>query len=251
MEAVAELVKLTPLLGRKPLELSGGQQQRTALARALAKNAKLVLLDEPLANLDYKLREELRAELPKIFEASGGIFVYATAEPEEALLLGGNTATLKEGRVTAFGPTVSVYRHPATLDTAATFSDPPLNTLDMVKAGAVFRHPTHGTEIPVPSAYSAAPDGPYTVAVRPHHLFLTPQGEASIPLVGTVGVTEITGSESFIHVTCSGSEWTILEHGIHDHPPGHTVNFHTEPRHLMVFHDDGQAVLAQTPAAAA
>ena len=93
------------MLTRKPLELSGGQQQRCALARALVKGAGLVLLDEPLANLDYKLREELRAEIPRIFEASGAIFVYATTEPEEALLLGGNTATLWEGRVTQFGPT--------------------------------------------------------------------------------------------------------------------------------------------------
>ena len=75
-------------------QLSGGQQQRTALARAIVKNAGLVLLDEPLANLDYKLREELREELPRIFSATGAIFVYATTEPHEALLLGGNTATL-------------------------------------------------------------------------------------------------------------------------------------------------------------
>ena len=101
----AALMKLTPLLDRKPLELSGGQQQRTALARAIVKQADLVLLDEPLANLDYKLREELREELPRIFSATGAIFVYATTEPLEALLLGGSTATLAQGRVTQFGPT--------------------------------------------------------------------------------------------------------------------------------------------------
>ena len=87
----AKLLKLEPYLNRTPLQLSGGQQQRTAIARALVKGADLVLLDEPLANLDYKLREELRTELPRIFEASGAIFVYATTEPSEALLLGGRT----------------------------------------------------------------------------------------------------------------------------------------------------------------
>src|SRR4029077_11355957 len=107
-----------------PLELSGGQQQRTAIARALVKRAELVLLDEPLANLDYKLREELREELPRIFARSGAILVYATTEPSEALLLGGNTATLHEGRVTQFGPTVEVFRKPADLTTAQAFSDP-------------------------------------------------------------------------------------------------------------------------------
>lgn len=115
----AALLKLEPYLKRTPLQLSGGQQQRTAIARALVKGADLVLLDEPLANLDYKLREELRTELPKIFEASGAIFVYATTEPSEALLLGGSTVCLWEGQVLQVGQTSRVYRHPET------FSRPP------------------------------------------------------------------------------------------------------------------------------
>jgi ABC-type sugar transport system ATPase subunit len=100
------------------------------------KNAGLVLLDEPLANLDYKLREELRIEIPKIFEASGAIFVYATTEPEEALLLGGNTAALWEGRVTEFGPTPEVYRQPVDATTARVFSDPRMNFVQISKTGA-------------------------------------------------------------------------------------------------------------------
>src|SRR5215218_1157797 len=132
----ARLLRLDPYLDRKPLNLSGGQQQRTAIARALVKRADLVLLDEPLANLDYKLREELREELPRVFAASGAIFVYATTEPSEALLLGGNTATLFQGRVTQFGPTPQVYRQPHDLVTAQVFSDPPLNTLTATKSGA-------------------------------------------------------------------------------------------------------------------
>ncbi len=138
MRKAAELLKLGPYLDRTPLNLSGGQQQRTALARALVKNASLVLMDEPLANLDYKLREELRQELPRIFAQSGAIFVYATTEPSEALLLGGNTAALSEGRITQFGPTVEVYRHPVDLTTAKTFADPPLNFIDLVKSEGNF-----------------------------------------------------------------------------------------------------------------
>ena len=103
---VAELLQLTQMLGRMPDTLSGGQQQRVALARALVKKADLVLLDEPLANLDYKLREELRAELPALFAAMGAVLVYATTEPTEALVLGGNTVCLHEGRVEQFGPTL-------------------------------------------------------------------------------------------------------------------------------------------------
>ena len=114
----AELLKLTEFLDRTPLNLSGGQQQRTALARALVKGAELVLLDEPLANLDYKLREELRVELPRLFAETGAVFVYATTEPHEALLLGGKTITLHEGAVTQFGPTIDVYNQPVDLQTA-------------------------------------------------------------------------------------------------------------------------------------
>ena len=90
---VAELLKLSAMLNKKPDELSGGQQQRTALARALVKDSDLILLDEPLANLDFKLREELREELPKLFEDRDCIVVYATTEPSDALMIGGNTAT--------------------------------------------------------------------------------------------------------------------------------------------------------------
>ena len=143
---VASLLRLEPYLDRTPLALSGGQQQRTAIARALVKGADLVLLDEPLANLDYKLREELRAELPRIFEVSGAIFVYATTEPSEALLLGGRTICLSEGRALQVGGTSSVYRRPDSIRVAELFSDPPLNTVGIEKKnGAVdLRRWRHG-----------------------------------------------------------------------------------------------------------
>ena len=132
---IAELLQLTPFLRRRPSELSGGQQQRTALARALVKDADLVLLDEPLANLDYKLREGLREELPRLFADRPSTVVYATSEPSEALLLGGHTATVHEGRITQYGPNGTVYRHPVDLTTARVFSDPPINTAEVVKRG--------------------------------------------------------------------------------------------------------------------
>src|SRR5712664_3586149 len=133
VQEAANLLRLEPYMNRTPLQLSGGQQQRTAIARALVKGADLVLLDEPLANLDYKLREELRTELPRIFEASGAIFVYATTEPSEALLLGGNTVCMWEGQILQAGDTSKVYRHPDTMRVAQVFSDPPLNIVGIEK----------------------------------------------------------------------------------------------------------------------
>jgi glycerol transport system ATP-binding protein len=198
----AEMLKLTPMLTRKPLELSGGQQQRCALARALVKGAGLVLLDEPLANLDYKLREELRVEIPRIFEASGAIFVYATTEPEEALLLGGNTATLWEGRVTQFGPTPQVYRQPADATTARVFSDPPMNFVplqggaspELWRAGPCARR----------RGFDRLPDGSYTAGFRANHMHLNKHSGDAVELSCTVAVTEITGSESFLHLRHGG-----------------------------------------------
>ena len=121
------------------------------IARALVKGADLVLLDEPLANLDYKLREELRAELPRIFEVSGAIFVYATTEPSEALLLGGRTICLSEGRALQVGGTSSVYRRPDSIRVAELFSDPPLNTVGIEKKNGAVTYGGGGTAPPTGS----------------------------------------------------------------------------------------------------
>ena len=245
----AALLRLTPYLDRMPLSLSGGQQQRTALARAIAKNAALVLLDEPLANLDYKLREELRAELPRIFAETGAIFVYATTEPHEALLLGGRTATLSEGMVTQFGPTIDVFRRPDDLVTAKTFSDPPLNTVVAQKDGAAFLLEA-GMRIDVPAPFMHLADGNYTLAFQPHHLSLEPGGTTAVPVRSTVLVTEITGSESFIHLDLAGVRWVMLTHGIRTIPAGEEVVVFIDTRHLMVFDADGRSMSAMSKLAA-
>lgn len=237
----AELLRLTPYLDRTPLSLSGGQQQRTALARAIVKNAGLVLLDEPLANLDYKLREELRAELPKIFAESGAIFVYATTEPSEALLLGGNTATLSEGRVTQFGKTIEVYRRPADLITARTFADPPLNVIDAVKRDGKLMI-GEAAMADVPGHLSAIADGPVTIAFQPHHLSLAAVGPQAAPLLARTIITEIAGSESFVHLDYGPARWVMLAPGIHDLETGTEPTIYLDTRHLMAFGADGRAI---------
>jgi glycerol transport system ATP-binding protein len=244
----ADLMRLGPYLDRLPLSLSGGQQQRTALARAIAKGSSVVLLDEPLANLDYKLREELRAELPRIFAATGSIFVYATTEPMEALLLGGNTATLSEGRVTQFGPTIDVYRAPVDLQTARTFSDPPLNTMVLNKRGSRFLL-DGGVVLPVPHGLTQIADGTYTIGFQPHHLFLH-SSEGAVPIPVRVLLTEITGSESFVHVAFADVRWVMLASGIHHFEADQMIEVFLDPRHLMIFDLTGRSLLANQKQAA-
>ncbi|MFQ1699486.1 ABC transporter ATP-binding protein [Loktanella agnita] len=240
VEEAADILQLRPMLHRRPHELSGGQQQRTALARAIAKESKAVFLDEPLANLDYKLREELREQLPALFAGRGAVVVYATSEPEEALLLGGTTALMHDGNVVQFGPTAEIYRQPKNLTAAKVFSDPPINVANVTKAGK--------TLIMGDSArwdYAAlkeAPDGDYQLAVRPHHVTPKPTRKNTVALKGRVLVTELSGSESSAHFAMSDANWVSLSHGVHPYQIGADHPFYLDPSACMLFDKDGQMI---------
>ena len=230
---VAELLQLSPMLDRRPLELSGGQQQRTALARALVKDSDLVLLDEPLANLDYKLREELRDELPKLFKDRGATVVYATSEPSEALLLGGHTACLHEGRMIQFGETAAVYRRPDNLLAAKVFSDPPINSAAVTLREGRF-HLNNTADWP---AEAGLADGDYIMAIRPHQVTPAemPPPRQSVRVEGTVLVTEISGSESVVRFDLDGHTWISRSQGIHAAPVGARAAFHIDTGKCLYF----------------
>ncbi len=235
----ARILQLTPMLSRRPQELSGGQQQRTALARAIAKESRAVFLDEPLANLDYKLREELRDQLPELFAGRGAVVVYATSEPEEALLLGGQTALMQDGQVAQFGPTAEIYRNPASLTAAEVFSDPPINSARVTKQGTVVRLDT-GVSWGVSGVAAGLADGEYTVAVRPNYVLPVRSERATVPLRGRVAVTELSGSESSAHFTMGDINWVSLSHGTHPYEVGDEHDFYLDPSHCFYFGADGK-----------
>src|SRR5262245_39802215 len=238
----AELLRLAPMLQRRPSELSGGQQQRTAIARAIVKDSDLILLDEPLANLDYKLREELRDELPRFFAGRDCIVVYATTEPTEALLFGGNTATLNAGRVTQFGPTAAIYRRPADLVSARVFSDPPINTAPVTKRGSDVLI-GDAIRLPVGAAAAGLPDGEYTIGIRPHHVRPQARNGAAASIEGTVLIAELSGSESALHVDLSGQTWVSQSHGIHPFKVGSSAKLYVDMDHAFFFDLDGRLVV--------
>jgi len=239
----AAMLRLDGLLDRLPDALSGGQQQRTALARALVKEADLLLLDEPLVNLDFKLREELREELRALFETRRTIVVYATTEPLEALMIGGDTLVLDQGRLLQAGPTVSVYRTPACVRVGEVFSDPPINLIagdvgaDDIRLGGAILLPRRG------HLRVLAP-GAYRFGVRAHHLSVDRRHGDEVAVEGTVVLDEINGSETFIHVELGDALWVVQEEGVHGFGLGERIRFFLDPRHVFAFAPDGALVAA-------
>lgn len=238
---MAELLKLSPMLDRRPSELSGGQQQRTAMARALVKDADLVLLDEPLANLDFKLREELRDELPRLFADRECVVVYATTEPVEALLFGGRTATLHQGRVTQFGATGDVYRNPKDLISAEVFSEPPINHAVVKKDGSTLSF-DGGASWAAQGAAADLADGTYTVGLRPHHVTPAQSGAQPIEVEGNVLVTELSGSESVVHFKVGDRTWVSQSHGIHPFEVGQDAKLYADISQAFYFDTSGQLI---------
>src|SRR5262249_54706393 len=155
----------------------------TAIARALIKEADLLLLDEPLVNLDYKLREELRAEMGAIFKRREATVVYATTEPLEALMLGGSTAVLDQGRLLQFGPTLAVYHLPGGGGVRALCGDPPMNLLPARIEGGSARL-ADGPALPLAEHMRALAAGDYRLGVRANHVGLgaVKAGEVGVPV---------------------------------------------------------------------
>ena len=237
---LAAKLHIEPFLQRLPAELSGGQQQRVALARALAKNAPLMLLDEPLVNLDYKLREELRDELSLLFASGQSTVVYATTEPTEALLLGGYTAVLDGGELLQYGPTAEVFRRPRSLRVARAFSDPPMN---LVKASAqpdgLLLPGGVSLAIPLP----ATPDPALTLGVRAGALRVH-QRDGDVALPGIVELAEIAGSDTFVHVLTPIGELVAQLTGVHQFTLGAAITLHLDPRQAYVFDAPGNLLVA-------
>ncbi len=245
---VAELaakLHIEPFLQRLPAELSGGQQQRVALARALAKQAPLMLLDEPLVNLDYKLREELRDELSALFAAGDSTVVYATTEPTEALLLGGYTAVLDAGELLQYGPTAEVFHRPRSMRVARAFSDPPMNLVaGELAAGGVTLPDGRllGLELPPAAANNGRT---VTLGVRAGALRVAGRaGDLQLP--GSVELAEISGSDSFVHVRTPIGELVAQLPGVHVFTLGSQISLHLSPEQVYVFDAKGELLRAPT-----
>jgi len=244
VHAMAERLHISAYLDRSPSALSGGQQQRCALARALIKEAGLLLLDEPLVNLDYKLREELRRELSDLFSTGGATVVYATTEPLEALQLGGQTLLMHEGRVLQQGPTLSVFSQPCSVVAARTFSDPPINLFEASVTDGVAQL-SQDIRIPLGADQQSRIAGQRHVqlGLRAHSLHANPR-ENGFALTCSVDLAEISGSETFVHLKRGALSLVAQLPGVHDLSLGSESTMHFQPSDMFIFSADGALMYA-------
>ena len=240
VRALAEKLHIEMFLDRYPSELSGGQQQRVALARALAKGAPLMLLDEPLVNLDYKLREELRDELSALFAEGNSTVIYATTEPSEALLLGGYTAVLDAGELLQYGPTSEVFNKPKSLRVARAFSDPPMNLIPATGiAGGLQLDGGPSLKLAMPTTNSRH----FTVGLRASALRVRGEGK-DLPLAAKVELAEISGSDTFVHLDTPVGPLVAQLTGVHYFDLGAVITLYFNPALVYVFDADGMLLLS-------
>lgn len=238
--AALEKVGLADFFARRPSQLSGGQQQRVALARALARRTRVLLLDEPLVNLDYKLREQLREEFRDLFSGVGdAVVVYTTTEPAEAMSLGDEVIVLHQGRVVQSGAPGEVFDRPRTAEVAAVINDPPMNIApasvvdgELVLAGMEPR--------PLPGHLGALPEGRYLLGLRATDLALGSPGGSP----AEVTFEEISGSETAVHVAAGSVPFVIQLEGIHNVSIGESVRISPNFERLFAFDADGDLLVA-------
>ncbi len=238
---VACLLGLENVLDRHPTSLSGGQQQRVAIARALTKDAEVVLLDEPLANLDYKLREDLRRELPRLFEGSGKIVVYATTDPNEAFLFGGKTVVLDQGRVSQVGTAADIFAAPESLPAARIMSEFPFNLL-RAKIESSTCSVMNTLSFALPGHMAALENGDYTLGFRAEQFRLEAVTRKSVTCDANVSVTEITGNETIVHVDVAGRPCVAVVAGTKTLEAGATIKMHLDPDRIFLFDKWGKTV---------
>jgi glycerol transport system ATP-binding protein len=234
VRTIAEQLQIYEFLDRLPQELSGGQQQRVAIARALIKDVRLVLLDEPLGNLDYKLREDLRIELKNLAVERNAIFVYATPDPIDALMMASHVGILYDGKIIQYGQMEEVYKKPTHMKCGEYFSDPSMNFLPCEVNGdeAVV---TPDFKIPLSAMSVSLPSGRYMLGIRAHHITLQGSSNGGIELEAKVELAEIVGSDTTMHLSHKNLEFIALSQEFRHFVLDQNVMVSYDPRQIHIF----------------
>ena len=232
VDRVAQMLQISHLLDRKPGQLSGGQRQRVAMGRALARDPKLFLFDEPLSNLDAKLRVEMRAEIKQLHQRTRTTTVYVTHDQVEAMTLGDRIAVMKDGLVQQFGTPAEIYGRPANRFVAEFIGSPAMNMVDATRAQGALT--THGVTLDLTDAQAAAvrdhSAAELTFGLRPENLVFADSG-----LPGTLSMIEPTGPETYATVDTAIGTLTARVPGLLSAREGDRVHLQWNPADAHLF----------------
>jgi len=248
VQEIAGLLKISHVLDHLPEELSGGEKQRTAIARALIKGSEFIFLDEPLANLDYKLREELRGELKTVFK--GSTIIYATPEPIDALSMSTHLAYLNRGKIVQFGKVHDVYSRPMWVDVGHFFNDPPMNMLDcriITEGKNTYLKVTGDIGIEAAVFKNLQADEEYIVGIRPQDLKIKQDKANMVSFEAVIDFTEIVGSSTTLHLIHGDKNFGMVIHQPEKfHKRGQKINVFLDPERVYVYSKkSGKLVIAQ------
>ncbi|QXI25813.1 ABC transporter ATP-binding protein [Pseudomonas vanderleydeniana] len=242
----ARILELGPLLERKPKQLSGGQRQRVAIGRAIVRNPKIFLFDEPLSNLDAALRVQMRLELARLHKELQATMIYVTHDQVEAMTLADKVVVLNGGRIEQVGSPLELYHAPVNLFVAGFLGTPKMGFL----RGKVSRVDSQGCEVELEAGtrISLAQSGarlsvgsPVTLGIRPEHLEIAKPGDCVLRVTADVG--ERLGSDTYCHVrTRSGEALTMRIRGDLASQYGETLDLHLDSQHCHLFDADGVAL---------
>lgn len=242
VHAIAEQLGLDAYLARFPQELSGGQQQRLALARALVKEVDLVLLDEPLGNLDYKLREALRSDLKDLSRQRDALFVYATPEPIDALMMASHVAVMADGKILQYGPTRAVHARPEFAEVGRRFAEPPMNLVECRVANGIVEV-ADGFRLPLSGLPEA---GRYLLGLYPHHVHV--EQDHSVDAQGVrfdaeLDFAEVVGSDVTLRLRVAGHPLIALSDDVRTYRLDETLRLRVDPGDAYLYDTDSGALV--------
>ena len=239
VDEAARVLEIEMLLARMPRQLSGGQRQRVAMGRAIVRNPKVFLFDEPLSNLDAKLRVQMRTEIKKLRQRVATTTIYVTHDQVEAMTLADRIVVLDKGLIQQIGTPEEVYERPATTFVASFIGAPPMNLVPARIVGGPAVVLDDGTRLPMPSTNGATPGCPVWCGVRPEHLVWAPDG----PIQGAATVVEPLGSDTMVAFAVSSAEVIARVPPRIVRAAGERVGFTVEPAHVHLFDRDTGARL--------
>lgn len=247
---IAELLSLSNLFKHYPSETSGGQQQRIAIARALVKDTKYIFLDEPLANLDYKLREELRGQLKETFSYNKkGIIIYATADPLDALILSSHVGYLNEGKILQYDILEKVYNYPQYVEVASYFSNPTMNFLEanLVKENDdYFIKITNDLKIKINNTLKDKLNKKeYLLGIRAQAIKPNRQTKKDIIIKGIIELAEVVGSDTELHFKYKDFRLLALSQKIESYRIGNTIDIFIDPSKFYIFDKDTKRLVCR------